>query len=1192
MAYFPSSNIDLHFQSSEKSKGRYLIVDTETTGLITTQKTDNETNDLPRVLQIAWLLLDSQGKLLRSHNRFILQDQPIPATSTRIHRIDHAVIQQNGESPQEVWTDFLSDLENCDYLVAHNIDFDIQVIQGELKRHRINNPFAGKKLICTMKEGKNCCRIPSDDGNGFRYPDLEELYKIVFFERLTGPPITGLHNAFVDASITAKIFIKMLEKDQIQLADANQEPFVLQSVMDLGGNKKSRFFVNIILPTFITITLLLLTIFLIIIPRFRDNIMIGKRQMIHELTNAAVSILENYEKDERNGLLSRELAQKVAISRIQYIRYGEENKDYFWITDMTPVMVMHPYRRDLEGKSLSDFSDPRGKKLFVEMVRVAKQNGQGYVDYMWQWKDDTAHIVPKLSFVKEFKPWGWIIGTGIYIEDVQEEIRLLTHRLLFISLGIAVIIALLLTYITVQSMKIEKKRRIAESLLQVSREKYKTLVDATTEGLIMILDRKMIFTNNKVHELTGFAEDELLHQSFQFLLSDKNNLTSKEIFQNRELPDGQFELLLTSKSGADFEVLISISSIIFYEQKGKLVTIKDTSIHKHPEGKSEDILRLLDTAEHGLIRIQPDDKARIVYAGPFVVQLFGFQNQKDLLQHGLFDFFVDPDEKKYFNKLLLADGLIKNVSLKIKPKDGTIIIVVISMILIKTETGQMLGEGIITDITRQSRESEETAAIISRLEAHSHLLQNGLSGYLRPARKAPLNTPVFNLIERLKRNQGDAILITDGNEAHIGIVTLNDIINRVLLTDRDLQKPAWEVMSAPLEITDTDTTIFQALTRMKERDIAHLVIRNSTGGIMGLIQKQDLLGAVVHSTAFFEKQIGIAQNTEEIALLYREFRKYLQIIIKQSADPVIIGKTIASFSDMITGRLIELACEEIGDPPVDFAFIALGSEGRMEQTLATDQDNSIIFADAIDTDPGIVQTWFNKLGEIVCNNLNTIGYRYCKGRIMAKNPMWCKPLPTWKNYFQQWITNTEPKNLMDVSIFFDLRTIYGNHLLTDELRMHINKVSDGNGSFFYNLAENIRKFRAPLGITGNIHTERRDEKDYLNLKTALTPYVMFARIYSIYYKLSLSNTAGRLRELQKLQLLPGLNFDEIIFGYNFLMQQRYRHQVSRLEKEEEIDNSLALQDMTEIEEIILKRILAHSAELLNKLNIDFKSAVL
>ena len=197
----------------------------------------------------------------------------------------------------------------------------------------------------------------------------------------------------------------------------------------------NRFYFKIIIPSIISILLFILTIFLIIIPRYQENIMNGKREMIKELTNAAVSILSKYENDERNGLLSRDEAQKTAISRIQYLRYGEENKDYFWITDMHPRMIMHPYRQDLKGQDLSDYKDKEdksGKRLFVEFVNVVKAQKEGYVEYLWQWKDDQTRVVPKLSFVKGIPEWGWIIGTGVYINDVEEEISALTENILMI----------------------------------------------------------------------------------------------------------------------------------------------------------------------------------------------------------------------------------------------------------------------------------------------------------------------------------------------------------------------------------------------------------------------------------------------------------------------------------------------------------------------------------------------------------------------------------------------------------------------------------------------------------------------------------------------------------------------------------------------------------------------------------------
>ncbi|MCP4154236.1 MAG: hypothetical protein GY757_41310, partial [bacterium] len=163
---------------------------------------------------------------------------------------------------------------------------------------------------------------------------------------------------------------------------------------------------RIILPTVLAVFLFIISIFVIIIPTFRSNLMDRKREMICELTNTAWSVMQEYAEEETKGTLSKAEAQKRAISDIRYLRYGVERKDYFWITDKHPRMIMHPYKPQMEGTDLSGKSgeDPTGKKLFLEMVDVCKRNGHGFVEYMWQWKDDSTRIVPKLSFVKEFTP--------------------------------------------------------------------------------------------------------------------------------------------------------------------------------------------------------------------------------------------------------------------------------------------------------------------------------------------------------------------------------------------------------------------------------------------------------------------------------------------------------------------------------------------------------------------------------------------------------------------------------------------------------------------------------------------------------------------------------------------------------------------------------------------------------------------
>ena len=224
--------------------------------------------------------------------------------------------------------------------------------------------------------------------------------------------------------------------------------------------KKNRysFAIKIFLPAILTVVLFIISFFWVVIPSFERNMMDGKRETIYELTQTACSILDKYNKEVVLGRISLKEAQNLAADEIGLLRYGAENKDYFWITDMHPNMIRHPYRIDLNGKDLTKFKDPHGKTIFVEFVNTVNQNGEGYVDYMWQWKDDSTRIVPKLSYVRGFKPWGWIIGTGIYIEDVKTEIAQLEKRLIIISSIITGLIIILLTFVMRLSLKADSSR--------------------------------------------------------------------------------------------------------------------------------------------------------------------------------------------------------------------------------------------------------------------------------------------------------------------------------------------------------------------------------------------------------------------------------------------------------------------------------------------------------------------------------------------------------------------------------------------------------------------------------------------------------------------------------------------------------------------------------------------------------------
>ncbi len=181
------------------------------------------------------------------------------------------------------------------------------------------------------------------------------------------------------------------------------------------------------------------TTFIWLLPRAEHALIQRKREQIRDATEIAWSVLKYYHSQAADGALSLEEAQQRAATVVSGIRYGPRHKDYFWINDTVPRMIMHPYRPDLNGDDVSGHRDPQGKALFLEFVEVAREHGQGYVDYLWQWHDNPDHIVPKISYIRQFRPWSWIIGTGIYIQDVKAEIRAWRMAILVVYLLLTVV---------------------------------------------------------------------------------------------------------------------------------------------------------------------------------------------------------------------------------------------------------------------------------------------------------------------------------------------------------------------------------------------------------------------------------------------------------------------------------------------------------------------------------------------------------------------------------------------------------------------------------------------------------------------------------------------------------------------------------------------------------------------------------
>jgi len=268
---------------------------------------------------------------------------------------------------------------------------------------------------------------------------------------------------------------------------------------------------KIILPVFLTIILFIITVYLIAIPKIEDDYLDSKKEMVQELTKTVWHLLSDYESRVLSGELTRAEAKKRAISRIRNLRYGSMNKDYFWINDMHPNMVMHPYRTDLEGTDITEFVDPTGKHLFVEFVKVVRKHDSGFVMYMWQLHDRTDIIVPKISFVMGFAPWGWIIGTGIYIEDIKERIAVITNKLNRAFLAIFVLIFIISLFIIIQGIIGEKRRRKAEWALVESEQLLRKIIEFLPDATLVIdKDEQIIAWNKAMEEMTGISSHEMI----------------------------------------------------------------------------------------------------------------------------------------------------------------------------------------------------------------------------------------------------------------------------------------------------------------------------------------------------------------------------------------------------------------------------------------------------------------------------------------------------------------------------------------------------------------------------------------------------------------------------------------------------------------------------------------------------------
>ena len=453
------------------------------------------------------------------------------------------------------------------------------------------------------------------------------------------------------------------------------------------------------------------------------------------------------------------------------------------------------------------------------------------------------------------------------------------------------------------------------------------------------------------------------------------------------------------------------------------------------------------------------------------------------------------------------------------------------------------------------------------------------------------DTTIQNAAALMSGRKCSSIFIRDMEGDCTGVVTDTDLRKKVIARGYDIASPIADIMSSPLHSVQIDSMVSEALLEMMDTNLKHLAVRDRQGKVVGIVTNRDLLNAQEQSPFFVVRELASASGMEEIVDKQTRIPRLINNMLNSGAKAKTITRLISSISDAILDKLVGFALEELGPAPAPFVFLIVGSEGRNEQTLKTDQDNAIIYADVSKPESKAAREYFLKFGELVCTWLDQAGYDFCKGDVMAKNPKWCQPLSIWKRYFYSWIRVSTPKDLMESNIFFDLRGGCGNMELVDELRLFLFESLEGWTRFFRDLAVNALGFKAPLGFFRNFVVESKGEhRNKFDIKKSMTPIVDIARTYALKNNISETNTQERLYRLYLEKVLNEETYNDLDQAYSYLMHQRLSCQIKNILNGKAPDNYIDPTKLSRMDQTMFKEIFKRIEGMQTKLSLDFTGA--
>ena len=492
----------------------------------------------------------------------------------------------------------------------------------------------------------------------------------------------------------------------------------------------------------------------------------------------------------------------------------------------------------------------------------------------------------------------------------------------------------------------------------------------------------------------------------------------------------------------------------------------------------------------------------------------------------------------------------------------------------------------ITETLKQSLES--LYGQYSQRAAEQQLLTRTLAELVRhPPVACPATVTLREAAQRMADARVRTIIALDPDEAPVGMFTLVDLLRRVVLPGRLLDAPLAEVMTAPLVTLPASATASEAMHVMAERGIRQIVVVDN-GRLCGVINERDLFALQRVSLRQVNEQLHEAETIAALQRAGEDIRRLSQNLLAQGVGAEVLTRTITALNDALSRRAIELSLQRHDLAGIDWCWLALGSEGRGEQTFATDQDNALLFAAGGAADAARIRERLIAFAHDVNAGLDALGFPLCSGNVMAGNPDLCRSMDEWKDKFLGWILEPTPQALLNANIVFDFRPLYGDTTLCDALRTWLFGHTQASPMFLRFMVQNALDVEPPLGLIRTFAVD--DEagvKGTLDLKTRGTRlFVDCARVFALSLGIADTGTAARLRHAGERLQVARRHVDATVEAFQFLQLLRLRQQDQPTVQGN--PNRLDPSALHEIDQLMLKEAFRQAKQLQERLRLTYR----